>query len=79
MSQYLVDEIVKFQNDNIPIHEYKIKARKLRNKINNYTNSKLVYIKKLLYTNKINEEEYHQLNVIVEYQRLKYHQLVNQR
>lgn len=79
MNQYLKNEIIKFQMDNIPILEYKARVNKLRDKINNYINKELLYLKKLLYGNKISPEEYHQLKVIVEYQRIKYYQLVNQR
>ena len=79
MKSYIVNEIIKFQNDNIPLLEYKVRARDLRNKINNYINTELLYIKKMLYRDELSQEDYQQIKVIVEYQRLKYFQLINQR
>lgn len=79
MCKYLTNEIIKFQNENIPIIEYTTRVKNLRQKINNYINAERLYIGKLLYSRIISQEEYQQLLVIVEYNRVKYHHLVNQR
>lgn len=79
MCKYLTNEIIKFQNENIPIIEYTTRVKDLRQKINNYINAERLYIGKLLYSRIISQEEYQQLLVIVEYNRVKYHHLVNQR
>lgn len=79
MCKYLTNEIIKFQNENIPIIEYTTRVKNLRQKINNYINAERLYIGKLLYSRTIGQEEYQQLLVIVEYNRVKYHHLVNQR
>lgn len=79
MCKYLTNEIIKFQNENIPIIEYATRVKNLRQKINNYINAERLYIGKLLYSRTIGQEEYQQLLVIVEYDRVKYHNLVNQR
>ena len=79
MCKYLANEIIKFQSENIPIVEYSIRVKRLRHKINHYINTERLYIGKLLYSRIISKEEYQQLLVIVEYNRVKYHHLVNQR
>ena len=79
MFKYLTDEIINFNNENIPVGEYATRVKILRHKINIYINAEQQYLKKLLYSKRISQEDYKQLLVIVEYDRTKYHHLVNQR
>ncbi len=79
MCKYLMNVIINFQKENIPITEYGSRVKMLRYKINNYINEEQQYLKKLLCSKRISQEDYHQLLVIVEYNRVKYHNLVNQR
>lgn len=44
MSQYLLNEIKEFHNKMIPITEYPKEAKVLRNKINNFTKLKQLYM-----------------------------------
>jgi len=53
MSQYLLNEIKEINNKMIPIAEYPKEAKVLRNKINNVTKLKQLYICKMLYNTTI--------------------------
>ena len=77
MNQYILNEIQKFHNQNIPLTEYTKRVRSLRNKINYLTKLKILYIGKMFNNNEIDEVEYKQLYTIFEYQRLKYQEKVN--
>lgn len=79
MQGYLLNEIKQFHKNTIPLVEYPTAVRNLRNKINNYIDKELFYLKKLFLSNKINAEDYHDLTTLVKYRRWKYHNLVNSR
>lgn len=77
MNQYILNEIEKFHNQNIPLTEYPKRVSNLRNKINYLTKLKILYIGKMYNNNEIDEAEYKQLYTIFEYERLKYQEKVN--
>lgn len=77
MSQYLAEEIKKFHSRVIPLVEYPFEVKLLRNRINRFTQQKQLYIKQMLYNKEIDEEEFEQLSIIIEHERVKYQRLVN--
>ena len=79
MSKYLVNEIIRFQKENIPITEYAPRVKMLRHKINNYINAERMYLEELLYSRRISQEDYQYLLIIVEYDKAKYNNLLDQR
>lgn len=69
---YLLNEIIFFQKSIVPLQEYPKRVKNLRNKVNNYFNTKLLYIKRMFYNKEIDEQEYKSLNVIIEYEKNKF-------
>ena len=70
--KYLLNEIMFFQESMIPLQEYPKQVKILRNKVNKYFNTKLLYIKRMFYNKEIDEQEYKSLNVIIEYEKNKF-------
>lgn len=79
MNQYIINEIQNFRTSNIPLIEYPKRAKAIRNKINKYTNMELLYLKKMLYKNEIGKEDYNYTKMIIEYEKEKYQQMLNNR
>lgn len=77
MSNYLLNEIQKFHQRNIPLTEYPAACREIRNTINDYTDRKLLYVKQMYIDNEIDNENYHDLVNLIQYDKWKYHKLVN--
>ena len=51
MTNYLLNEIQKFHHRNIPLTEYPVACKEIRNKINDYTDRKLLYVKQMYINN----------------------------
>lgn len=77
MSNYLLNEIQNFHKRNIPLVEYPTVCREIRDKINDYTDKKLLYVKQMYINNKIDNQNYHDLVNLIKYEKWKYHKLVN--
>lgn len=77
--KYLLDEIIFFQESMIPLETYSIRVKVLRNKVNNYFNIKLLYLKQMLYKNEIDNEDYQNIKVIIEYEKNKFLNFIEQR
>lgn len=77
MENYILNEIKKFHQRNIPLFEYPAACREIRNTINDYTDRKLLYVKQMYINNEIDKENYNNLTMLVKYEKWKYHKLVN--
>lgn len=77
MSNYLLNKIQKFHQRNIPLTEYPVACREIRNTINDYTDRKLLYVKQMYINNEIDNKDYHDLVNLIKYDKWKYHKLVN--
>lgn len=77
MSNYLLNEIKNFHKRTIPLVEYPAACREIRNKINDYTARKLLYVKQMYINNEIDNQNYHDLVDLIKYDQLRYHKLVN--
>lgn len=79
MNQCLVNEIKTFNNSMIPLADYSFLVRELRQKTDNYINLKILQLNKMLDNKEISKEEYNQLTIITEYERQKYHKLIDRK
>lgn len=77
MENYILNEIKKFHQRNIPLFEYPAACREIRDKINDYTDKKLLYVKQKYINNEINKDNYHDLINLIKYEQWRYHKLVN--
>lgn len=77
MQGYLLNEIKQFHKNTIPLVEYPTAVRNLRNKINQYIDMELLYLKRMFLNNEVTEEDYSILTTLVKYRKSKYHNLVN--
>lgn len=77
MENYLLNEIKKFHHRNIPLTEYPTACKEIRNKINDYTERKLLYVKQMYINDEIENENYHDLVNLIKYEQWKYQKLVN--
>ena len=77
MQGYLLNEIKQFHKNTIPLVEYPTAVRNLRNKINQYIDMELLYLKRMFLNNEVIEEDYSILTTLVKYRKWKYHNLVN--
>lgn len=77
MQGYLLNEIKQFHKNTIPLVEYPTAVRNLRNKINQYIDMELLYLKRMFLNNEVTEEDYSILTTLVKYRKWKYHNLVN--
>lgn len=79
MNQCLVNEIKTFNNSMIPLIQYPYLIKELRNKADNYIKLKIFELNKMLDNKEISKEEYNQLTIITEYERQKYHKLIDRK
>lgn len=79
MNQFLVNEIKTFTNSMIPLKDYSFLVKELRQKTDNYINMKILELNKMLDNKEISKEEYNQLTIITEYERQKYHKLIDRK
>lgn len=77
MTNYLLNEIKDFHKRTIPLTEYPTACREIRNKINDYTDRKLLYVKQMYINNEIDNKDYHDLVDLIKYDQWRYHKLVN--
>ena len=77
MTNYLLNEIKDFHKRTILLTEYATACREIRNKINDYTERKLLYVKQMYINDEIDNENYHDLVNLIQYDKWKYHKLVN--
>ena len=77
MKYSLFDEIHLFHTSNIYISEYPTKARQLRVKINNVTQIEIQHIDNMLEAKRISIYEYEKLKEIIEFKKVKYHEMIN--
>lgn len=77
MQGYLLNEIKQFHKNTITLVEYPTAVRNLRNKINQYIDMELLYLKRMFLNNEVTEEDYSILTTLVKYRKWKYHNLVN--
>lgn len=77
MQGYLLNEIKQFHKNTIPLVEYPTAVRNLRNKINQYIDMELLYLKRMFLNNEVTEEDCSILTTLVKYRKWKYHNLVN--
>ena len=77
MENYLLNEIKNFHKRTIPLIEYPTACKEIRNKINDYTERKLLYVKQMYINNEIDNQNYHDLVNLIKYDQWKYHKLVN--
>ena len=67
MTNYLLNEIKDFHKRTIPLTEYPTACREIRNKINDYTDRKLLYVKQMYINNEIDNKDYHDLVDLIFY------------
>lgn len=77
MKYNLFDEIHLFHTSNIYISEYPTKARQLRVKINNVTQIEMQNLDNMLEAKRISIYEYEKLKEIIEFKKVKYHEMIN--
>lgn len=77
MQNYILNEIKNFRKRTILLTEYATACREIRNKINDYTERKLLYVKQMYINDEIDNENYHDLVNLIQYDKWKYHKLVN--
>ena len=77
MKYSLFDEIHLFHTSNICISEYPTKARQLRVKINNVTQIEIQHLDNMLEAKRISIYEYEKLKEIIEFKKVKYHEMIN--
>lgn len=77
MKYSLFDEIHLFHTSNIYISEYPTKARQLRVKINNVTQIEMQHLDNMLEAKRISIYEYEKLKEIIEFKKVKYHEMIN--
>ena len=77
MKYNLLDEIHLFHTSNIYISEYPTKARQLRVKINNVTQIEMQNLDNMLEAKRISIYEYEKLKEIIEFKKVKYHEMIN--
>lgn len=79
MNNYLLNKIIEFQERIIPLNEYPNQVRALRHQVSNYINIKQLYLKQMLYNNEIDVDDYRYMKIIIEYEKCKIQNLINQR
>lgn len=77
MKYSLFDEIHLFHTSNIYISEYPTKAKQLRVKINNVTQIEMQHLDNMLEAKRISIYEYEKLKEIIEFKKVKYHEMIN--
>lgn len=65
MENYILNEIKKFHQRNIPLFEYPAACREIRDKINDYTDRKLLYVRQMYIDNEIDKENYNNLTLFI--------------
>ena len=77
MKYSLFNEIHLFHTSNIYIKEYPIKAKILRQKINNVSKMEIQHLNEMLNNNEISIYEYTKIKEIIEFKKAKYQEMVN--
>lgn len=73
----LFDEIHLFHAGKIYLSEYPTMVKQLRTKINNISYIEMEHLNQMLENNQISHCEYEKMKEIIDYKKLKYHEMVN--
>ena len=73
----LFDEIHSIHTSTIYLLEYPTIVKQLRTKINNISYIEMEHLNQMLENNQISHCEYEKMKEIIDYKKLKYHEMVN--